>query len=631
MAAEIPVTGLVQRVVLAAPVPGRGLLHAAADLVQRLARQPHRVEPVDHDRRGGQRPGEGGVVAAPGVQRDRPDAGQPAGMHRRFALIGLALLALGATACTAPADRAEPEAGNETAGPAGSGTAGPETLSGASPSADPGTGCSSLPSPLELSADANNAAVPVAFAELMSYLEEVAQQEGEVSAAVEALRSELEALSPEPASALESLGRLRLQGVDTADLLGQVSGELMRACNSLAFTEESLLSIDGLRPAPAADAAQGILVGGSLWGQPCESVVPIPPLRAGYRCGSEAVVVDLSDGSELARVDVGESAAVFSPAGVAWLRDVITPASGLQGQQEAVELSFASVEGGQVVTARVSDEGLSTRIMAVVRGRIAVAQVQDQFASESPIAIFDESGNRIADVGGARVNMIEGQEDWSHVTEHSLLVPSFGAEGSGLLNLFTGELQTFSPDFNYTAVVDTGCPSIGAYGAYATSPTLFGDEPPVDYNVIELAEELRVEPAFTTPISADSELRYIPSKRYVVSTDVSVVSNDFNDTLTGVGREGNQLWQFDGSVVSSFEVVGNYLTVTNPSEEVVVVDPVAGAEVAGLTSEQRAVIEGVGASLLWMTDILNGTAAYLYSGGAGSEAAIASIALDQLC
>ena len=85
----------VQRVVGAAPVPGRGLLGPSPDLVDHRVGQPDGVEVVDHDggvpRRDEQRTG----IPAPWIQRDRGDACQPVAgpdaepaVHRSSGAIG---------------------------------------------------------------------------------------------------------------------------------------------------------------------------------------------------------------------------------------------------------------------------------------------------------------------------------------------------------------------------------------------------------------------------------------------------------------------------------------------------------------------------------------------------------------
>ena len=77
MAGEEPPADPVERIILAAPVPGRGLLSAAADLVECRVGEPDHVEVV-HDEAGvGQAGGHRGGVGLVGVDHHVTDPGQP--------------------------------------------------------------------------------------------------------------------------------------------------------------------------------------------------------------------------------------------------------------------------------------------------------------------------------------------------------------------------------------------------------------------------------------------------------------------------------------------------------------------------------------------------------------------------
>jgi hypothetical protein len=67
----------VQRIALAAPVAQGRLLHAAADLVDHQVGQPDGVEVVHHHPGMAQRGDQRARIAAPWIQRDRGDLGQP--------------------------------------------------------------------------------------------------------------------------------------------------------------------------------------------------------------------------------------------------------------------------------------------------------------------------------------------------------------------------------------------------------------------------------------------------------------------------------------------------------------------------------------------------------------------------
>jgi hypothetical protein len=76
-------------------MPEGGLLGAASDLVDHHVGQPDGVEVVHHHGRVAKRGDQGAGVPAPGVQRDRTDAGQPAGgpgtkpaVHRSLGAVG---------------------------------------------------------------------------------------------------------------------------------------------------------------------------------------------------------------------------------------------------------------------------------------------------------------------------------------------------------------------------------------------------------------------------------------------------------------------------------------------------------------------------------------------------------------